>query len=384
MSARVSIRGLTWDHPRAHAGLDAETARFNAGQDRIHLGWEQHSLRGFEETPIVETAARYDLIILDHPFMGDAAASGCLVDLGMVPELSDALQARNFVGPSLESYRYEGGLRAMPIDAACQAAAWRPDLIDRPPETLDALRALMQTSPVVLAMACPHAFMNFLCIAGMAGADIAGGEESLLPRQVALEALDLLRELAADIPEAAYGWSSIGALDALAASDALAYCPMVFCFTTYARDARAGARLRYALPPLMRDGSAAGAIAGGTGLAVSAASQHRAEALEAVAYLASATSQIRCAIAGGQPARIEAWTDGVADHANGRFFSDCFTAMQGAVLRPRYAGYIALQNEAGDILREAAMNRALRAVEVIDRIDRIYRGTRNAARVYSR
>ncbi len=87
----------------------------------------------------------------------------------------------------------------------------------------------------------------------------------------------------------------------VAASDSLAFCPMVFCFNTYARDARAGAKLRFATPPVAPDGRARGAIAGGTGLAGSASSPNREAAIEAAAYLVSAASQVNCAIAGGQP-----------------------------------------------------------------------------------
>lgn len=381
MKERVSLKGLTWDHPRAYEGLEAEIARFNASQDGIHLTWDRHSLRGFETTPIINTAARYDLIILDHPFMGDASASQCLLNLSSIPELADSLYAENFVGPSLESYHYAGGIWALPIDAACEVAAWRPDRLEQPPSTLDELRALTRHARIALAMACPHAFMNFLCIAGLSDADISGGEERLLPRETAIESLELLRELAASIPQQSFDWSSIGVLDALAASDDLAYCPMIFCFNTYARDARAGTRLRFTTPPL---GGSTGSIAGGTGLAISAYSHHPDEAAEAVRFLATADSQIRCAIAGGQPARIEAWKDREADDANGHFFSDCLSTMARAKLRPRYAGYMELQNAAGDILREDAMKRASPASTVIDKIDELYRQTLRKGSVYGR
>jgi multiple sugar transport system substrate-binding protein len=197
-------------------------------------------------------------------------------------------------------------------------------------------------------------------------------------------ALDLLRELATAIPDAAYGWSSIAALNALASSPDLAFCPMVFGFNTYARDARAGAPLRFAAPPLANDPNTRGAIAGGTGLAVSAASQHRAAAIVAVAYLSSATSQIRNALAGGQPARIEAWADPAAGIRNGHFFSDCRATMAGAKLRPRYAGYIALQNAAGDLIASAARDRSLPAHLIIDKIDAMHRNLRSSVQPYNR
>ena len=53
-----------------------------------------------EFTPVAQLAERYDLIILDHPFAGDIAASRCLLPLD---ELVDEAADRAFVEPSLAS-----------------------------------------------------------------------------------------------------------------------------------------------------------------------------------------------------------------------------------------------------------------------------------------
>jgi multiple sugar transport system substrate-binding protein len=132
----LTLHGLTWDHPRAWEGLEAETHRLHAARPDIRLTWDRHSLRGFETRPIIETAAQYDMIILDHPFMGDAVASACLMDLSRQDDLAGLLRDELYIGPSMASYRLGGGVWAVPIDAACQVAAWRPDRIDHPPATL--------------------------------------------------------------------------------------------------------------------------------------------------------------------------------------------------------------------------------------------------------
>ena len=49
-----------------------------------------------------ELARQYDLIVLDHPFAGDIAASGCLLPLD---NLIGPESHQDFVGPSLASYR---------------------------------------------------------------------------------------------------------------------------------------------------------------------------------------------------------------------------------------------------------------------------------------
>jgi multiple sugar transport system substrate-binding protein len=75
---------------------------------------------------VAELARRYDLIVLDHPFAGQIAASGCLLPLDDLVAGQDAA----FIGPSLVSYRLVGHIWALPIDAACRIAAYRPDLLD--------------------------------------------------------------------------------------------------------------------------------------------------------------------------------------------------------------------------------------------------------------
>jgi len=381
----VMLQGLTWDHPRAWEGLEAETRRLHAARPDIRLTWDRHSLRGFETRPIIETAEAYDLIILDHPFMGDAVASGCLLDLSRLDGLDGLLRDDLYIGPSMPSYRMGGGAWAMPIDAACQVAARAPDRIDIPPATLAEVAALAGRRPIALAMACPHAFMNFLSIAGMTGADIAGGPEALLPRDTALAALETLRELAALADPASARWSSIDALDALARTDGPDYCPMVFAFNSYARGSAGTRRLRFGPLPLAGDG---GPVAGGTGLALSARLAGRpaelAAALDVAGHFAGAGAQTAMACDGGQPARVEAWDDPAADAANGGFLSDCRASMARARLRPRHAGYMALQNGAGDLLLDAAFDRSRPAGAVIDAIDALYRRTRAAGSVYGR
>jgi multiple sugar transport system substrate-binding protein len=118
---RTSYRGLTWDHPRGRDALIA--AARGSGLD---LTWDVHPLSGFESTPIEQLAERYDVIVLDHPQLGDAIRHDCLQPLD---EVVDA----DFVGPSVASYRMNGRLWAWPLDAATQVAATRVDLVGEPP-----------------------------------------------------------------------------------------------------------------------------------------------------------------------------------------------------------------------------------------------------------
>ena len=40
------------------------------------VSWDRQPLEGFESAPIAEVCAGYDLVVLDHPHLGDALAAG--------------------------------------------------------------------------------------------------------------------------------------------------------------------------------------------------------------------------------------------------------------------------------------------------------------------
>src|SRR5699024_1390451 len=126
----LKLLGITWDHPRGYEGLQLVTDKYNRNNQNIQIEWEKHSLRDFEAHPLPELADKYDLIVLDHPFMGDADKSNCLLDLSQYAnELNLDNIKNNVVGPSFQSYEYRGNLWALPIDAASQVGVYRRDLL---------------------------------------------------------------------------------------------------------------------------------------------------------------------------------------------------------------------------------------------------------------
>ena len=108
-------RGLTWDHPR---GYNALAAAADAARD-VAIAWDKHSLEGFESRSIAEQCALYDLVVLDHPHVGEAVAADCLVPLENLFAADELAQWGDAaVGPSLASYLYADKHWALPLDAA--------------------------------------------------------------------------------------------------------------------------------------------------------------------------------------------------------------------------------------------------------------------------
>src|SRR5688500_10335992 len=67
----VWLRGITWDHRRAIDPLVSTLSLFRSRHPDIDVEWFSRPLHGFEFTPIIDLAKEYDLIVLDHPSVGD-------------------------------------------------------------------------------------------------------------------------------------------------------------------------------------------------------------------------------------------------------------------------------------------------------------------------
>ena len=197
----IRLNGMTWDHRRAVDPLLATQAMFAQAHPGIEIAWSSRPLHGFEFTPVAELAKRYDLIILDHPFCGDIAANNCLLPVDEI--LADARDA--FVGPSRETYVYAGKTWAVPVDAACQVAVSRPDLMTRhdaaPPANWAELlalgrRAAQRNIKLAIGLRGVHSLMTFFTLCANLGRPCATSpDQPFAELATACEALEQMRAL---------------------------------------------------------------------------------------------------------------------------------------------------------------------------------------------
>ncbi|MFI5625524.1 hypothetical protein ACIA03_18810 [Nocardioides sp. NPDC051685] len=346
--SRQSFRGLTWDHPR---GRDALVAAAEASD--LDLTWDVHPLSGFESTPIEEIAARYDLVVLDHPHLGDALVHGCLrpfedlVGHEQMAEWADAA-----VGPSLESYVMDGRLWAVPLDAATQVAATRADLVDGAPQLWSEVAALSHRAPVALSLAGPHALLTFSSVCVALGEE-PGRAERFVSDEAGRQALELMTDLAARAPRHTRDLDPIGLLTEMTAGDTLAHVPLVYGYVTYA-DTTLERPVRFTDAPRTAPGSRPGSTLGGTGLALTTRCQVTPELLDHVRHLMSGPVQEEFIPAhAGQPSARAAWTSPAVNEPVGGFYRGTQETLERAWVRPRHAGYVTFQSEAAEIVREA-------------------------------
>ena len=348
----IRLRGMTWDHRRAVDPLLATQAMFAQKHPGIEIAWASRPLHGFEFTPVAELAKAYDFIILDHPFCGDIAASKCLLPVDDI--VGDATA---FAGPSLETYVYAGKTWAVPVDAACQVAVSRPDLMARldalPPTDWTQLlalggRASRHGLKLAIGLRGVHSLMTFFTLCANAGRPCATTpDQPFADPAAARDALEQMRALLSLCPGEALDWNSIELHDVMAARDDLVFCPAVYCYATYA-EADQRRPLRFHDFPGPR--GPGGSTIGGTGLGISAHCAHPEAAMAYARFAASAEAQRAFALHHGQPARIETWRDTAIDARFGGCYSGTLRTIEQCWIRPRFAGYLGFQAKAGPLI----------------------------------
>jgi multiple sugar transport system substrate-binding protein len=369
-------RGLTWDHPRGYQALDAAADLVNA--KATTLLWERQPLEGFESHPIGELASRYDLLVLDHPHIGEAVALDCLMPLeaffsnGQIEAWS-----KQTIGQAMASYAWQGRHWAMPLDVATQVMALRPDLVGgAPPRSWAEVVALSRAKPAALSVAGPHIF---LCLMSMAVAigNPPDDSDRFLSDATFGAALALLEELYRRSPDWALHLNPIGLLEAMANGDDLALVPLVYGYVNYTRPPPDRRPIAFAEAPAGPSGRR-GSILGGTGIAITKRARPDPALFDHLAWLMSTDTQRGfIPLHAGQPSHRLAWSDADVNRNSGQFYASTFSTTENAFVRPRFDGYIAFQSKAADVLRAALSERTAHA-RVIGDIRQLWRMARQA------
>jgi multiple sugar transport system substrate-binding protein len=365
MIVGVTLKGLTWDHPRGYAPLLGGAHEYEKANPGIKIHWDRRTLREFGEAPIEQYLDRYDLLIVDHPFVGFAAVHGVLVDLAPTISETEKLRcAADSVGPSWESYWYGDRLWAYPIDAATQVASYRPDLLSAVspavPNTFEAVLELgtkaLKTGKYVVVPACPtDAISLFFTLSASLGYPIPEEGEPFVDDSIAHEVLGRLHALIALAHPKSVEWNPIQVYDFMIRGSEVVYCPYGFGYSNYSRVGES-VRLKFTDAPAAGQRGCAGTMLGGTGVAISKLSAHPSEAIAYARWLVSPEHQRGTYFCeGGQPASLAAWKDLAVNAMADDFFSGTLRTLQTAYVRPRFDGFVRFFEAAG-----IEINRCLR------------------------
>jgi len=343
MSTIIKLRGIAWDHPRGYEPLRATSKAFcermnlDSGSGiEVNIEWDIRSLKDFGDMPIEDLIDQYDLITIDHPYMGQADKHGLLLALN--ENLSDDVLQQlvlQSVGPSFQSYYYGTSLYALPIDAAALVSAYRKDIVThfdlRLPQTREELFDFYQKLPKGLQVAWPLCATDIWCsflslCAQDAGADFI--HKQTIDQQVACKVLDELKRHLEFLHPQSINWNPIKTLDHMSTEADVVFSPYLFGYTNYARD----------------------------GYAKRANSTHPDLALKYLEYVSSAEVQTGLFTQyGGQPGNLAAWQSRANNQLCGGFFDDTLTTMQQAYVRPNHPGWNHFQEHGAELIHHGVV-----------------------------
>ena len=79
--AEIVLNGITWAHSRGINSLAGSGAAFFRIDPGIEINWKKRTLQEFADYPIEKLTNHYDLLIIDHPWVGCAAATESVLPL---------------------------------------------------------------------------------------------------------------------------------------------------------------------------------------------------------------------------------------------------------------------------------------------------------------
>ncbi|MBN9237785.1 MULTISPECIES: extracellular solute-binding protein [Phyllobacteriaceae] len=374
----ADLRGMTWDHSRGFDPMVATSLDYARRHPGVSITWEKRSLQAFADRPIAEMAETYDLMVIDHPHVGEVAQQGNLLPLDGLRDDEMARLAACSVGLSHPSYQFAGRQWALAIDTATPVACLRPDRLRQAPALWREVLDLARKDEVAFALVPINALMTFFGIARNLDYPVAETDDDLLDREHAGHVLELLAEIAGLMDKRCLSLDPIGIYEWMGRdADGPSYSPFGYGYTNYSRDGFCPHLLVFHDAPGISQATPKGTVLGGTGIAVSAFSKHKDIAVDYAFWIAGGDCQRGLfTSSGGQPAHAAAWDDDVCNNTTSDFFRNTRRTLETAWVRPRYHGYMKLQDRAGDIVH-AFLRREADSAATIASLNTAYRECRS-------
>ena len=145
------LKGMTWDHSRGYDPMVSTAQTYNENNPGTKIIWEKRSLQAFADRPIELMSFDYDLMVIDHPHVGEASRKDLIYELNLADNFKDQLVdlTNASVGLSHQSYNFNDNQYALAIDAAAPVSSYRSDLIENPPSTFEETIKLAEQSKVI-------------------------------------------------------------------------------------------------------------------------------------------------------------------------------------------------------------------------------------------
>ncbi len=355
--AAIVLNGITWGHSRGITPLLALSQRYSELHPEVEIRWKKRTLQEFADFPIEKLTPDYDLLIIDHPWVGCAAATQCVLPLNdYLPAAYLQDQAAYSTGLSHPSYNYNNKQWALAIDAATPAASYRKDLLQEPPQTWEELLDLAAKGKVAVPAIPIDLLMNFYSFCIAQGKEPFLSDEEVIDDTTGVLAINTMKQLYSRIDRTFFNSNPIAVAELMSATDEYWYCPFAYGYSNYSRKGYAKNLLHYT-DVITVNGEKLKTTIGGTGLAVSAFSKHKETALDFATMAVSGECQRTMYVEhGGQPGHRLAWLDETVNRLTHGYFEKVLPLMERGYMRPRYNGYLYFQDLAGDPLQDCLLH----------------------------
>lgn len=381
----IVLKGITWGHSRGYTPLMAFSQRFSEMHPHVSIEWDKRTLQEFADFPLEKLTEKYDLLIIDHPWVGCAASGDYVLPLDqyLTKEYMDN-QEEYSTGLSHQSYFFKDHQWALAIDAATPVASYRADLFRKyhtaVPQDWSDLIYLAKKDKVAVPAIPIDLLMNFYTFCLAHGGELFPGDDRVVDREIGLMALDTMREFYSLVDKKMFSCNPIAVAELMTRTDDFWYCPFAYCYSNYSRKGYAANILHYT-NLIQFKGAVLRTTIGGTGIAVSSAGHHKQWALKFVEDIVSEKCQSTFYVQhGGQPSHKTAWLNEDNNHLCNDFFKNILPAMENGYMRPRYNGYLHFQDHAGEPLH-AFLENGGKSCEVLEKMDHIYHESLQSATV---
>ena len=349
------LKGMTWDHARGFDPMIASAKKFCSENPDVKIIWEKRSLQAFADRPIELMAFDYDLMVIDHPHVGEASRKDLIYELNHSEDYKNELKIleQESVGLSHQSYNFNDNQYALAIDAAAPVSSYRKDLLNNIPKTFEDVIQLAEKSLVMWPIKPVDAISSFNTIAANLGNPINSKEGVFIELSIANSILEMMKKLADLVPRECLSMNPIETLDYMSTNDDILYCPLLYGYSNYSRLNFRESLIHFTDIPSFngKENNCSGSQLGGTGLAISKSTKHLKTALKYSFWVASANCQRELYYdSGGQPGNVLAWRDDKINENCNNFFKNTLKTLDKSWLRPRYDGYMYYQDKAGTLI----------------------------------
>ena len=349
------LKGIAWDHPRGFDPMVATANLFQKKNSEVEVKWDKRPLQAFADRPIEEMAFDYDLMVIDHPHVGEASRKNLIYELNNNKQYEGELISleKNSVGLSHQSYNFNDNQYALAIDAAAPVSAYRYDLIENPPSTFEETIKLAEQSKVIWPIKPVDSISCFNSIAANLNNPINKVPEKFVEKDLAVEILQMMKKLSQLVPKDCLSMNPINVLDIMSDSDDFYFCPQLYGYSNYSRAGFRKSVVNFGnMISFDEDkNNCKGSQIGGTGLAISKSTKYLEIALKYSFWVASEICQTDTFYkSGGQPGHLKAWQNQEINDDSKNFFMNTLDTLQKSWLRPRYDGYMYFQDKAGTII----------------------------------